>query len=126
MRHRIVQGTGLGNPDPALLNNYGEINLEFGEAAIKEYFDDIGGIDYHVTEDFVNVGIEPAYQYQKLKIISISKNKDESYIQTGKAWGPYGSGIARNTKYYKEYKRNCKFTRFVDKWYPILFGGTNA
>ena len=28
MRHRIVSGTGLGNPDKALLSNKGEINQE--------------------------------------------------------------------------------------------------
>lgn len=122
MRHRIVSGTGLGNPDPVLLNNEGEINEFFAEAALKEYFYQQEGFDFQIEEDMVNVGIEPTYQGDELLIISINKNKSKSYLQRGKAWGPYGSQIAKKTKTYGEYKRKGKFVKFVDQWHEILFG----
>jgi len=122
MRHRIVSGTGLGNPDPVLLNNEGEINEFFAEAALKEYFYQQEGFDFQIEEDMVNIGIEPAYQGDELLIISINKNKSKSYLQRGKAWGPYGSQIAKKTKTYSEYKRKGKFVKFVDQWHEILFG----
>jgi len=66
MRHRIVSGTGLGNPDPVLLNNEGEINEFFAEAALKEYFYQQEGFDFQIEEDMVNIGIEPTYQGDEL------------------------------------------------------------
>lgn len=41
---------------------------------------------------------------------------------SGKAWGPYGSGLVIKEKYYSEYKRKSKFVKFVDKWHNVLFG----
>lgn len=124
MRHRIggVSAIGLGNPDPVLLDNKGTINKEFADEALKEYFSYEEGFDFQLNKDFVNIGIEPAYQYDRLKIISIQKDKSKSYIQTGKAWGPYGSQIAKNTKVYGDYKNKSKFIKFVDKWHAVLFG----
>lgn len=125
MRHRIVSGTGLGNPDPVLLNNKGVINKEFADDAIANYFQDEEGFDFKANGYSVTIGIEPTYQYDDLKIIHIHEDKSHSYIQRGKAWGPYGSQIAKNTKVYKDYKRKSKFVKFVDKWHKVLFGGTN-
>jgi len=121
MRHRIVTNIGLGNPDPVLLDNQGSINKEFGDEAIDAYFSKEEGFDFQIETDRITIGIEPAYQYERLKLVSINKNKINSFMKRGKAWGPYGSGIASNIKYYGDYKLNCKFTRFVDRWHPILF-----
>jgi hypothetical protein len=122
MRHRIVSGMGLGNPDEVLLENKGQINKEFADDAIASYFEDEEGFDFQVEEDSVTIGIEPAYQYDKLKIVQINKDKSKSYIQRGKAWGPYGSQIAKNTTVYGDYRKRSKFVKFVDKWHEVLFG----
>lgn len=122
MRHRMVSGTGLGNPDEVLLDNQGAIDVKFAKEALDTYFSNEEGFDFKITPNVVNVGLEPAYQYEKLKIISINKDKSKSYIQTGKAWGPYGSQIAKNTKVYADYKNKSKFIKFVDKWHSVLFG----
>jgi hypothetical protein len=122
MRHRIVTGTGFGNSAPVLLDNKGTINALFALAALKEYFGYEEGFDFQINKNYINIGREPGYQYERLKIISIHKDKDKSYIQTGKAWGPYGSQIVQNKKHYGEYKYNSKFVKFVDKWHEVLFG----
>lgn len=98
MRHRIVSITGIGNVEPPLLNNEGQVNTEFADATIAEYFSNEEGFDFQISSEMVNVGIEPAYQYERLKIISINKNKNKSFIQQGRAWGPYGTQIAKTTK----------------------------
>jgi len=122
MRHRIVSGTGLGNPEKALLDNQGEVNREFADAAIVAYFSWWGGFDYQVGPDYVAVGIEPSYQYEKLKILHINKDKNKSFIQMGKAWGGYGSQVVKTTKFYSDYKYRGKFVKFVDQWHAVLFG----
>lgn len=121
MRHRMILGTGLGNPDSVLLDNKGTINSEFAEDALSYYFNSEEGFDFQITDDSITIGIEPAYQYDRLKLISINKDIRKSYIKTGKAWGPYGSQIAANIKIYGNYKRKSKFVKFVNKWYPKLF-----
>lgn len=121
MRHRIVSGTGLGNPDPVLLSNNGRINKKFANDAIALYFNEEYGFDFQISKDSITIGIEPAYQYEKLKIIHINRNKSKSYLQRGKAWGPYGSQISKNTYLYENYKKKGKFVKFVDKWHKVLF-----
>ncbi len=126
MRHRMggANLTCLGNPSPELLNNSGVLNSvvkRMLEEAIKLYFEKWNGCDYQISQEEVSFGIEPAYQYEDLKIISIKKEILYSYIKTGRAFGDYGSGIRATTKYYGEYKNNCKFKSFIDKWHPILF-----
>ena len=122
MRHRIASNTGLGNPDKALLDNKGKINKKFADAAIVEYFSKWEGFDFHVDKKRVTVGIEPTYQFDPLKIVSIHKDKSKSFTQTGRAWGYYGSKITSTTKTYSEYKYKSKFIRFVDEWHEKLFG----
>lgn len=122
MRHRVVSVfTGIGNADPVILDNKGKLNKKFANEVTDLYFKKIGGFDFKVTKNSVLVGIEPAYQYERLIVICINKNKKESYKQYGKAFGAYGSQIAKTTKFYKEYKNKCKFTKFVDKYHGILF-----
>lgn len=122
MRHRIVSGTGLGNPEAAQLNNEGILDKKFAKEAMKTYFRKFEGFDFQVTEDAVVIGIEPSYQYDRMLIISINKDKSKSYLQRGKAWGPYGSQVAKNTTVYGDHKNKGKFVKFVDKWHQILFG----
>ena len=117
----MVTNTGLGNPDPPILNNMGALQLNFAEDAINTYFNDQHGCDFSVTDDCVMIGIEPAYQYEKLKIIAIDRDKGHSYIRTGYAFGGYGSQLVSKKKHYKDYTNNCKFIKFVDKWHRELF-----
>lgn len=118
----MVSGTGLGNPDEVLLDNKGTLDNEFAVDALLVYFDEEEGFDFQIKENSISIGIEPSYQYDRLKIIHINKNKSKSYIQYGKAWGPYGSQIGKNTRLYGEYKTKSKFVRFVDKWHAKFFG----
>lgn len=126
MRHRMgcANSTGLGNASPALLNNNGVLDSiikKILKEAIELYFKKWEGCDYQIDQDKVLLGIEPAYQYENLKIICISKTKENSYIETGTAWEAYGSGIAKKRKYYGEYKNRSKFIKCIDKWHPKLF-----
>ena len=119
MRHRIATGFGLGNPSKELLPNNGELPKRFIDAATYSFFPE--GFDFKIESDQIAVGIEPAYQYDRLRIIAINRDKEKSYIQLGKAWGPYGSGIAKTTRTYGDYKNRSKFIRFVDIWHSFLF-----
>lgn len=121
MRRRIGGVTGMGNPDPVVLDNKGKLNKEFADEMLTLYFSEWEGYDFKVTKKSVAVGIEPSYQYEKLRILYISKDKGESYVWYGKAFGPYGSQIVGKKKFYKDYKLNSKFKRVVDKFHPILF-----
>jgi hypothetical protein len=118
MKHRLVHN-GLGANAEVLLDNQGRINKEFANAALD--FLKLEGLDFQVGEHYVSVGIEPTYMYQPLKIITISRNKDDSTYVTGTAWGPYGSGIAKRVRRRGNYKKKSKFTKFVDEWHPFLF-----
>ena len=89
--------------------------------AIELYFKQWGGVDYMVHLDGFTFGIEPSYQYDKLKIIEIDKDKEKSFIIDGKSWGAYGSEVVLKTRYYKDYKKNGKFKKFVDYWHPRIF-----
>jgi len=118
MRHRIINfRTGLGNPSKELMDNNGKVNKKMLFEAIDLFFSKWGGCDFSIKEDGILIGIEPAYQYEYLKVIFINTNKDYSYFEQGRAWGGYGSGIASTRKYYKDYKNKSKFIKFVDKWY---------
>lgn len=120
MRHRIVTSIGLGNPDPVRLNNKGGLHEEFANEVLETFFNG-DGFDFKVTKKEVLVGIEPAYQHEKLKIICISKDKGLSFYEYGTSFGPYGSKILGKKKFYKDYKRECKFKRLVDKFHGQLF-----
>jgi hypothetical protein len=120
-RHRLVTGTGLGNPEPAKLDNKGYIYKPFADAAMKEYFSREEGFDFHRDRNTVAVGIEPTYQGDPLRIITIRRNKAESTIEQGRAFGYYGSGVRKSVRRYADYKYNSKFKRFVDAWHRVLF-----
>lgn len=120
MRHCIA--TVLGNNNTRFnLDNKGKVNKAFADAAIKEYFEYWEGFDFHVDKKQVVVGIEPSYQGDNLLVVAIHKDKKKSAIQTGRAFGYYGSGVRKRTRTYAEYKLNSKFKRFVDQWHAVLF-----
>lgn len=127
--HRMVTGTGFGNPNKALMNNERSkdesLNTTIKEMlteAIDIWFKDYEGCDFGIGVDDTAVavmfGIEPSYQYDPLKVYTVFSNsmKDKSYYLNGKAWGSYGSNVAKHTRMYKDFKKSSKFTRFVDKW----------
>jgi len=135
MRHRmgIAGCTGFGNPDKCLMDNQWSENEKLN-AALKAMFDDAiglyfsryGGLDFQIElgDNAFNIcmGYEPGYKYEKLNIININSNKPESAHKTGIAFGYYGSGIRSASKSYADYKKHSKFTRFIDKWYPLIQG----
>jgi hypothetical protein len=129
MRHRIGgQGTGLGNSAPEQLDgkSTGDKKMDrlINKAAKEAYelfFKSFGYCDAQFSENEVRLGVEPAYMYENLKIISIRRNKEYSKFTTGHAWGAYGSGIVSTDRYYSDYKYKCKFTKFVDKWHDVIF-----
>ena len=132
MRHRIGNAAAThlgGNPNPPMLDNKGRVTAaikEFCKDALtsyftNDYFKECTGVDYKITKDSVTIGIEPAYMYQQLLIISCNRKKGMSYMQTGIAFCPHGSGLRSKSRYYKTYKINGKFKKFIDKWHGQLF-----
>jgi hypothetical protein len=91
--------------------------------AVELYFKKWGGCDYKITDvGSIEIGIEPAYMYEDVKIIHICKhNKNFSHILTGIAWGAYGSDWATTRKYYGDYKYKSKFVKFIDRWHDKIF-----
>lgn len=126
MRHRITSGfsTGLGNPSKEILTNKGDITFAVKRMLLEAtnlYFKKWGGCDYDIEENKIKFGIEPAYQFENLKIIVLNRKKETSFMQTGIAWGTYGSGIASKYRFYSNYKRNGKFKKFIDRWHSKVF-----
>ena len=124
MRHRIgiAEYTGLGgNNSPVLLDNQGKLN-KIHKTILKQFFKeyDHTGCDYGISDNEFKFGIEPTYFGDDLIIISINKDIEKSYIQTGHAFGYYGTGIRSKTKYYKDCKYNGKFKRNIDNWHKLL------
>jgi hypothetical protein len=127
MRHRLTGGfyTGLGNPDTEIMNNKWSNNKDInkfikdiGEDVISLYFKDFDGFDFKIDDDSLTIGVEPAYQYDELKILCFTKDKEDCYYKTGIAFDSYGSGICSKIKYYKDYVKKSKFKNFIDKWHP--------
>lgn len=137
MRHRIgmAGSTGLGGGDPAELQNNWPTNKRTNSIvrrclrdAVNKYFTKDFGVfgtsawcDFGYSARELYIGQEPAYFGDNYKVICIAKNKKYSFIATGHAFGMYGSGIKKTTKYYKDYKYNCKFVQFVDRWHKVLY-----
>lgn len=128
MRHRMGMATytGLGgNSSPVLLDNEGALTPPYKkiiELAFDTFpiFKDNRWADFGTSENEFKFGQEPAYFGDDLFIISINKDKSKSFIQTGHAFGMYGSGIRSETKYYKDYKTNGKFKKFIDKSLDLI------
>lgn len=122
VKHRICTAHGLGVNTQVWLNNEGDFTskVQFGDAAMK--YLGVEGVDFQIEKDRVSIGIEPTYQYDKLKIIVIHQDKRLSSITDGIAWGHYGSDVVVKRKYYHDYKYNSKFVKFVDQWHSTLWG----
>lgn len=112
--------TGLGGGGKELLPNVGKLNKKFADAALEAYFKG-KGYDFRIEEDEIAFGIEPTYQGDKRFLVTIRRDKQHSTIESGKAWGPWGSGVAKTTRYYRDYKYESKFVKFVNQWHPVLF-----
>lgn len=115
---------GIGNPDRERLSNQGDLadtQKAMLDEAIPLWFDYWSGCDYQLGPDAIEFGIEPAYFGDNLKIISIARDKDESYYATGRAFGMWGSGVRSKVRRYGDYTRKSKFTEFVDKWHPLIY-----
>lgn len=122
--------TGIGgNSSPELISGLPTGDTKFdaliNEAAKECYdtfgFEKFGYCEAGIDGGEIRFGVEPAYMYEDLKLITINKEKNESRYITGVAWGPWGSNIASNSREYGQYRRRSKFTRFVDKWHARLF-----
>ena len=124
--------TGIGNSAPELMDGQStgdsDLDKRINECA-KECYEvffkgtemDYEGIDAGASVFGIKFGIEPAYFGDNLKIINFLQNKGRCSYETGHAFGYYGSGIRSTIRHYDQYKKSTKFTRFVDKWHPILF-----
>ena len=136
MRRRLTVNihTGLGNPSPEVFNNEWTNNEDFNNDA-KAFFDDIlksvkdfeeiGGFDFsmNLREDGFRImfGIEPTYKDDPYICYCIDSNKDEIYIQKGKANGYYGSDIVINEELnYNEGMCTKEFKSCIDAHYDKL------
>lgn len=129
MRHRIVTGIGLGNPDSCILTNnsiYGlKVNKKFMNELVSEFktLNEFGGCDFYLGDEGIAFGIEPAYQGDSLEIIYFDfYDRNKCYWRKGISRGPYGSGICSKYNFYGNYKRKAKFVKFIDKWYDTVRG----
>lgn len=132
MRHRLIYATCLGRGQGTNYNLDNEWKckesdkekyLKMFEDAIDTFplFMDYDGLDFGFNDNSVFIGLEPSYAGEDLLVIRLDlKNKEESYMITGHAFGYYGTGIKSRGKLYKDYKRKSKFTNFIDKWFETL------
>lgn len=130
MRHRIGGILGLGANESSILdNNFKLKRTKFWDEFLEDLqanFKTIAnyeGFDYKLDKDGnFFFGIEPSYKYDDMQILCINlRDKNLCSLTEGRAWGYYGTSVTAKTKHYGEYKRNCKFIRFIDKWYqPIV------
>ena len=119
---------GLGSSErPRLNNNITIPKDEFWTKFLVDCIDNFGpiaeykGFDLQLSEMGFLFGIEPSYQYDDVLIIGIMfSDKKNCFIERGKAFGSYGSKQLTKIKVYADYKRQSKFTKFIDKWYEPL------
>lgn len=131
MKHRIgiASSTYLGSGAVGLIsgkNTSSKVKNSLLKRIAKDCyntfsFEKFGYCDAGFDGNQARFGVEPAYQFDPLKMIVIHKNKEESQFVTGRAVGVWGSRIISKNKRYDEYLRNSKFTKFVDKWHDKIF-----
>lgn len=129
VRHRICEGlTGIGNSEPIVLENNVKLKDktfwdEFYEAAAKAFplIQRCEGFDYALRDTEFRFGIEPSYIQDPYLVVSFFfPDKGSCYIERGLATGFYGSKVVYKTKFYRDYKRESKFIRFIDEWYDKI------
>lgn len=128
MRHRFGGITGLGNPEPEMLdNNKNLCRNEFWDNFLDDAMNNFKtiaeyeGFDFHADEDWFKFGVEPTYEGDDLQIIAFNlKDKSICYIEQGKSFGAYGSIVVSKTRFYGDYKNKSKFIKFIDKWYDQI------
>ncbi len=134
MKRRIGIGaiTGFGSNAPTKLDGQPTGNQKVDqlvrrysksmyETFIKGTALDEGYVDAQFKDGMVKAGIEAAYMYDHEKIVVVNlHNKSHSYIETGYCRGAWGSGMCSTRRYYHEFQKKCKFTRFVDQWWEML------
>ena len=57
----------------------------------------------------------------KTRYVLIHKSLSNSKYVDGIAWGCYGSDVAKATKYYSDFKRNCKTKRLLYRLHQLLY-----
>jgi len=140
----MAASTMLGNPAAEMmLNNWPTDRRKHSlvRRCLKDavdkffttYFDYANGereviawCDFGLDDEELIIGQEPAYQYEHLNLVVLRRRKELSYRQQGVAWGAWGSDIASNIRLYKDYRYASKFTKFVDRWHPLIFGDDHA
>lgn len=130
MKHRVNSELCLGIPSEAILDNKWTKDVEYNclladcrKDAIDSFktLAKLGFVDFGISKDEIKLGFEPSYKYEPLFVIAINlNNKEDSYIERGKAWGYYGSNIVSKKKFYRDFKKKIKFIRFVDKWFEVM------
>lgn len=137
MRYRIgcanslCLGRSIGT-DFNLNNDLGKLNknqYKILQRVSKNYIKlfsclaiDVDGCDFGwLNEDVMMIGTEASYQWQRTLIFEFDlSNKENSSIVFGTAFGPYGSRVATNVKFYRDYKRKGKYIKFIDTWYDKI------
>jgi len=94
---------------------------ECSKDAFVLFFESFGYCDAGVDGNEIRIGIEPAYQFEPLKVIVLTPDINECAFITGRAVGLWASAVISKIKMFCDYKNKSKFVRFIEKWHPILF-----
>lgn len=130
----MVNETHLGgNSKPPLIPNRSSgdaardrlIN-ECSKEAYGLFFERFGYCDAGIDGDEVRIGIEPAYEFEPLKLLILCPDISECRFVTGRAVESWAARILSTSRSYGDYQRASKFTRFVSKWHPILFAAPRS
>lgn len=124
--------TGLGNSAPNLMDGeptgdrkrdraISACAKDFYEKFIKGTRIDEGYADAGVRGNSVIVGVEPSYEYERMKVVVLYPSKEMSRLIEGIARGGWGSNVVKRERLYCELTRDCKLRRFVDEWHGKLF-----
>lgn len=85
--------------------------------AYKEY----ARVDFKVTEHYTQIWFEASYQMDKERYVQIHKFLEHSKYVDGIAWWFYGSDVAKTTKYYSDFKKNCKTKRLLYRLHELIY-----
>lgn len=131
-QHRIgiagQTGLGLSHPQDYILDNTCtdetlKVNCEkVFYLAVEEIpiFKSYEGFDYYIKTEGFAMGIEPSYQFDELFRIVIRKNIYESYIESGKSFGSYGTAVRKKQRFYSD--RKSKYNTLIFKYHTMVFG----